>query len=227
MRVYVRRAHGLQDPIEVRRLIGENGWATLVASGGNGLLATHLPCLLDPVHDGSGLDDLVVLAHVARADPIARYLESGDEDILLVFEGPNGYVSPTWYGEMPHVGTWNYSAVHVYGPAEVLEGEEGFRVLELTQRSFESPFENPFDFESVLDYARKIAKATLPFRVRARRVEAKAKLSQDKPEEVQERVVRALERDGPYQNRALAREMRRAQEAPGESLPAGGSTDRP
>ena len=196
----------------------------LVASGDDGLLVTHLPCLLDPVHDGSGLEDLVLLAHVARADPIARYVAAGDQDIVLVFEGPNGYVSPTWYGEMPHVGTWNFSAVHVYGPAEVLEGDEGFRVLERTQRNFESRFEEPFDFDSVLGYARKIAKATVPFRVRARRVEAKAKLSQDKPEEVQRRVVGALEREGPYQNLRLAREMRRVQSTLGEDLPAGSST---
>lgn len=215
--MYIRRSHALEDPTEVRRLIAENGWGVLVAVGERGPIATHLPCLLDPVHDGNGRNDLVLLAHVARADPIAGYLKNPTTDVLLVFEGASGYISPTWYGESPHVGTWNFMAVHVSGRPEVLEGEEAFRVLELTQEHFEEDLARPFELGSVMDYARKIAKGTVAFRLHATGLQAKAKLSQEKPREVQERVVRALEARGSDRDSELAAEMRRMQAATGAS----------
>ncbi len=208
--MYVRRSHVLEDPAEVRRLIAEVGWGLVVASADDGPIATHLPILLDPVHDGDRLDDLVLLAHVARADPISSRLQQSSHDVLLVVEGLGGYISPSWYGESPHVGTWNFSAVHIWGRPEILEGEEAFQVLELTQRHFERGFEEPFVVDSVVDYARKIAKGTVAFRLPAARVQAKAKLSQDKPQAVQERVVQELEARGSERDRALAAEMRRA-----------------
>ena len=211
--MYVRRPHALEDPSEVRRIIAENAWGLVVAQGEQGPIATHLPCLLDPLYDGERLDDLVLLAHVARADPIAAHLENPVSDVLLVFEGVSGYVSPSWYEERPHVGTWNFTAVHVSGLPELLVGDEAFHVLELTQQHFEEGFEQPFDLGSVMDYARKIAKGTVAFRLRATRVQAKAKLSQDKPQAVQERVVRALEGRGTESDLALAAEMRRARVA--------------
>ena len=212
--MYKRRVHELEDPAEIRRLIDDYPWATLVAHDESGPVASHLPCLLDPERDGEGLDDLVILSHVAKGDPIATLLEKKD-DVLLIFQGAHGYVSPSWYGEGPHVGTWNFTAAHVYGIPEVLGAEEGYRVLELTQALFEKDVEKPVLLDDVSEYAHKIAKATTPFRLRATRVEGKRKLSRDKPEEVQKRVVEALESPGPYESSALAADMRRAQEEAG------------
>jgi transcriptional regulator len=208
--MYKRRVHALEDPAEIRRLITDYPWAMLVASHEGTPIASHLPCLLDPERDGDALDDLVILSHVAKGDPISSALTT-DTEVLLVFQGAHGYVSPSWYGEGPHVGTWNFTAAHVYGIPEVLEGSKAYRVLELTQALFEKDVENPVLLEDVEEYARKIAKATTPFRLQATRVEGKRKLSRDKPEEVQERVVKALERSGPYENRVLADDMKRAQ----------------
>ncbi|MDQ4143777.1 MAG: FMN-binding negative transcriptional regulator [Actinomycetota bacterium] len=208
--MYKRRIHALDDPKQIRTLISDYPWALLAARGEGGVIASHLPCLLDPAADGIGLEDLVLLTHVAKGDPIVDCLAAGEE-VLLVFQGPHGYVSPSWYGEGPHVGTWNFTAVHVYGVPELLEGDEGFRVLDLTQERFESLVDNPVSLDQIPDYAQKIAKATTPFRLRATRIEAKAKLSADKPREVRERVVAALETPGPYSNPLLAADMRRAQ----------------
>lgn len=208
--MYKRRVHTLEDPAEIRRLVTDYPWAMLIAAQEAKPIASHLPCLLDPERDGDALDDLVILSHVAKGDPMSSLLQAGSE-VLLVFQGAHGYVSPSWYGEGPHVGTWNFTAAHVYGIPEVLEGSEAYRVLELTQALFEKDVENPVLLEDVEEYAHKIAKATTPFRLRATHVEGKRKLSRDKPEEVQERVVEALERPGPYENRVLADDMKRAQ----------------
>lgn len=197
---------GMRD---VRRLVSENGFAMLTASGPDGLRASHMPCLLDAEHDpGGDAEELVIVGHTARADPVSRYLEDGRE-LLLVFQGAHGYISPGWYEAEPYVPTWNFVAVHVHGAPQVLEGEEGFAVLERTVEHYEAARERPWRLAGQsLDYARRIAAGTVPFRLRATSVEAKAKLSQDKPAEIQDRVAEALERPGPYHHPGLAAEMR-------------------
>jgi transcriptional regulator len=203
----VQRHYAMSGMAEVRRLVTAYGWAVLVTDS---LRAAHVPCLLDPEHDPGGDDDrLVILSHTARADPASADLVAGAE-VLLVFQGPNGYISPAWYEAGPYVPTWNFSAVHVHGIPEILDGEDGFAVLERTVDHFEAARESPWRLAGdSLPYARRIAPGTVPFRLRAARVEAKAKLSQDKPREVQDRVIAALERPGPYGNPELAAEMRR------------------
>ena len=198
---------------EVRRLIRNHGWAVLVAGGSGDLRATHVPCLLDPARDPGGAGErLVVIGHTARADPVVSALRSGQE-VLLVFQGPNGYISPAWYGQSPSLPTWNFTAVHVWGVPEVLEGEEGFSVLERTVEHVEAARDDPWELRGdALAYARRIAHETAPFRVRSAAIQAKAKLSQDKPPRIQDRVMAALQADGPYQNAQLAAEMRRVLE---------------
>jgi transcriptional regulator len=93
---------------------------------------------------------------------------------------------------------------------ELLEGQEAFSVLALTVEHFEAARDDPWTLQgSSLDYAHRIAPGTVRFRLRSVTVRAKAKLSQDKPREIEERVVAALEEPGPYANPALASEMRR------------------
>jgi len=177
------------------------------------LRATHLPCLLDPVHDAGGTaEQLVIIGHTARADPVVSKLLSG-QAVLLVFQGPNGYISPAWYGEDPSLPTWNFTAVHVLGIPEVLQGGEAFSVLERTIEHFEAAQDNPWELRGdALAYAQRLAHETVPFRVRSAAIQAKAKLSQDKPRRIQDRVIAALEAGGPYQNVQLAAEMRRVLE---------------
>jgi transcriptional regulator len=203
----VQRHYAMKGMSEVRRLVTAYGWAVLTTQQ---LRAAHVPCLLDADHDpGGDSEELVILGHTARVDPVSEDLAVGGE-VLVVFQGPHGYISPSWYEGEPFVPTWNFTVVHVYGAPELLEGDEGFSVLERTVAHFEAARPEPWRLAgSSLDYARRIASGTVPFRLRASRVEAKAKLSQDKPPEIQERVIAALEQPGPYRQPELAAEMRR------------------
>jgi transcriptional regulator len=205
-----RAEYAMQSMEDIRRLIRNHGWAVLVVGGSGALRAAHVPCLLDPVHDAGGAaEQLVVIGHTARADPVVSELVSGHE-VLVVFQGPNGYISPAWYGESPSPPTWNFTAVHVRGIPEVLDGGEAFSVLERTVEHFEAAQDDPWELGGeALAYARRIAHETAPFRIRSAVIQAKAKLSQDKPRRIQDRVIAALEAGGPYQNAQLAAEMRR------------------
>jgi transcriptional regulator len=208
-----RAEYAMPSMREVRRLIRDHGWALLVVGGSGDLRAAHVPCLLDPVHDpGGAASQLVIIGHTARADPVVTALRSGHQ-VLVVFQGPNGYVSPAWYGEGPSPPTWNFSAVHVRGIPEVLQGGEAFSVLERTVELFEAARDDPWELRGdALADARRLAHETAPFRVRSAAIQAKAKLSQDKPPRIQDRVIAALEEGGPYRNTQLAAEMRRVLE---------------
>jgi transcriptional regulator len=206
----VQAEYAMKSMEDVRQLIREHGWAVLVVGRSGDLRAAHVPCLLDPLHDaGGGTDQLVIIGHTARADPVVSELLSGQE-VLLVFQGPNGYISPAWYGESPSPPTWNFTAVHVRGIPEILEGEAAFSVLEHTVKHFEAARDDPWELRGdALAYAQQIAHETLPFRVRSAAIQAKAKLSQDKPRRIQDRVIAALGEGGRYRNTQLAAEMRR------------------
>jgi transcriptional regulator len=209
--VLVQPHYAIDDMRDVRALIREYPWTLLVTATFPSLHAAHAPCLLDPEDDHGGETfELVIVGHIARADPLSADLQRGRE-LLLIFQGPHGYISPDWYGGGPSVPTWNFTAVHVYGIADVLEGDAAFEVLEHTVERFEEDRARPWRLRGqALSYARTIASDVVSFRLRSTRIEAKAKLSQDKPPDIQRRIIAALEEPGPYQQPRLAEEMRRA-----------------
>jgi transcriptional regulator len=212
--VHVQKRYAVRSMAEVRRLIREHGWALLVTAAADGLEAAHVPCLIDSDHDrGDDCEQLVIVGHAARADPVSAALIAGN-DVLLIFQGPNGYISPAWYGEGTSIATWNFTTVHVGGIPELLEGKEAFSVLQRTMEYFEAARDGSWKLHGqALDYAHRIARGTVPFRLRSVTVRAKAKLSQEKPPAIQLRVISALKRPGPYANPALASEMERMLEA--------------
>lgn len=195
------------DEVEgIRAHVAANPWCTFVSAvPGRGLVGSHYPVLLDDEADG-----LALLSHVGRPDEIK--LELGRHEVMAIIEGPNGYVSPSWYGSSPAVPTWNFAVVHLHGTPEILSGEENLEVLERLVDHFELPLPHPFVMRQTLEnseYAERIATGTVGFRLRVERFEAKNKMSQDKPDAVFERVVKALNEPGPYRNPRLADHMKR------------------
>lgn len=197
--------YDLSDADLVRELIDENPWCTFVSSiPGRGIVASHYPVLLDEDADG-----LALLSHVGRPDEEKH--ELGRHELLAIVYGPHGYISPSWYG-LPHaVPTWNFAVVHAYGVPELLGDEANLEILDRLVHRFEDPLPEPYLLRrdtANADYARRIVGGTVGFRLRVTRIEAKDKMSQDKPVEVVDKVIAALESPGPYENSALAARMR-------------------
>lgn len=195
------------DPDHIRAMVRENPWATIVtAVPGAGLVASHYPMLLDEDADG-----IVLLSHVGRPDE--RLHELGSHEAMVIVSGPQGYVSPSWYGTSPAVPTWNFAVAHLHGTPEILSDEDNLRVLDRLVEHFEKPLPNPHLMNGTAEnaeYAARIVGGTVGFRMRVDRIVAKEKMSQDKPAEVIDRVIDALDAPGPYQNPALADRMRAA-----------------
>jgi transcriptional regulator len=194
--VHIKEVFRVDDLDAARAIVRANPFATLVTAD---LRATHMPCLVDEYAHG-----LTVLGHVAREDPVADSLEG---PLLAVFQGPHGYVSASWYATET-IPTWNHVTLHLRGTPELLD--DALPVLRLTVEHFESAVERPWSLERMGETAREMADQVVAFRLRAESWHAEAKLSQDKPKEDQARVLAGLEDDGPYGNRLLAAEMRRA-----------------
>lgn len=198
----------MTDVTELRRLIRHNPWATLVSQAEDGLVASHYAVLLDDARD-----DLTIVGHVGRPDDFIHGL--GERELLVVIQGPHGYVSPGWYGDVEAVPTWNFISAHLTGVPELLTTEENLEVLEKLVAHFEGRRTDPrlmWAPPNTAGFVERLEKGTTGFRLTPTRVVAKRKLSQNKPDEVIETIIAELGGDGPYAEPALAAEMRRAQD---------------
>jgi transcriptional regulator len=189
--MYIPRAFELHDPDAIRRILDGYGFALLVTSEDGVPEATHLPLLYDPEPAPHGR----LLGHFARANGQGRRLETAareNREVLAVFQGPHSYVSPNDYGPVPTTGpatvpTWNYLAVQVYGVPQPMTRAEDARALlgRLTTRheatrheAGSTPAWSPADLDPEL--IRRMLGGVLAFEIAITRVQAKAKLSQNR-----------------------------------------------
>jgi transcriptional regulator len=196
--------HAVDDAAVVRRLIAENPWATIVSQNDGELVASHYPVLLD---DRAQPDELTVVTHVGRPDEQVHDL--GSTEVLLVFAGPHGYISPSWYGERATpVPTWNFSVAHCYGVPEILDPGENLRVLTRLVDHFERHVDAPVALDP--EVGARLAPGTVGIRVPITRFVCKVKMSQDKDPQSQRQVIEGLRRPGALEQPRLADEMERA-----------------
>ncbi|MCU1636583.1 MAG: Negative transcriptional regulator, PaiB family [Cryobacterium sp.] len=196
----------LGDTDEIKRLVRENPWVSLVSCTSAGeLVASHYPVILD-----ESSEELVLLSHVGRPDEALH--ELGAHELLVIVQGPHGYISPGWYDAKPAVPTWNFVVAHLYGIPELLSDEDNLRVLEKLVDRFEELLPEPRRMNATAEteaYAARIVSGTVGFRLHVTRMVAKNKMSQNKPADTVERIVAELEGTGPYASPTLAAEMRR------------------
>lgn len=202
--MYVPRFNAMDDPDEIRDLVGDIGSAELVTVGVDGFpSATLLPV----IWDGERL-----VFHMARANPHWTTIEAGSPALAIV-TGPQAYISPGWYRSKAEHGrvvpTWNYSAVHFTGRVQTHE-DSGWlrdavtRLTDLHERHRERPW-------SVADapetYIEKQLRAIVGIEMTIDKVEGKAKLSQNRSVEDRTGVIEGLRREGGSRERELSRSM--------------------
>ncbi|MCP3170066.1 FMN-binding negative transcriptional regulator [Myxococcus qinghaiensis] len=189
--MYIPRHFEERDARRLLELMTRHAFATLVTVGEDGApFATHLPFLVE--HDASGA--LRLLAHMALPNPQWRAF-SAERDVLVIFQGPHAYVSPTWYATAPQVPTWNYATVHVYGRPQVIDAaDEVLRILRETAARYEAGNERPWTLEQSQEYVNRLLGGIVAFELRVTRLEGKFKLSQNKGQADRQAVIAALER---------------------------------
>lgn len=204
--MYVPVFNALDDADEIRALVVAAGTAELVTVGPDGY---PLSSLLPVVWDG---DRLVM--HLARANPQWRTIGE-DAPALAVVTGPQAYVSPTWYASKTEHGrvvpTWNYSAVHLTGRASVRTDPAWLReAVTLLTDQHEAARPDRWHVADAPDtFVEKQLRAVVGVELRIERVEAKAKLSQNRADADRAGVVAGLEAQDDADGHAVARAMRR------------------
>ncbi len=191
---------------ELHRIVRENSLGMLVTNTAAGLEANHLPFLLDVDAGGAGR----LTAHVARANPVWRDARDG-EQVLVVFRGAQGYISPSWYPGKHEthrrVPTWNYEVVHVHGSLHVRDDEKFVRgVVARLTRQHEADLPEPWRMgDAPQDYLAEQLRNIVGIEVRIGRLEGKRKLNQHHQPQDREGAIRGLQSRG---NPGLAQAMK-------------------
>jgi transcriptional regulator len=198
-------AHFAEDrPEALQAFIRQRGFGALVTTGPDGPEANHLPFVLDEEAGQFG----VLRCHVARANPV--WLEAGSKGALVIFQGPDAYVSPSWYpgkrDDARTVPTWNYVAVHARGTLRVVDDPVWLRThLEALTKAHESGRAEPWRItDAPEDYVQRMIGAVVGMEITVTRLQGKWKLSQNRAAADRAGVVAGLRQEAPGPAHALA-----------------------
>lgn len=207
--MYVPAHFALADEKVIEEIMRSSSFATLVASSQGSPIAAHLPVEVARGGDPGEATVFTVIGHMARANPLWRAAQAAEE-VLMVFLGPHAYISPTWY-EKPGVPTWDYSAVHLYGAFRLVEdGEELYALLRRLIQRHEAASAQPFELEELpRAQVEGMMQGIVGFEIRASRIEAVAKLSQNRTAADRRSVVSHLASRGDDDSRGVAAAMKR------------------
>jgi transcriptional regulator len=202
--VYLPPAFAEVRPEVLLQHIDQHDFGLLISHGADGLIASHIPFLIE--RDG---DELHLLGHLARPNPQVEHLGRGDE-VLAIFSGPHAYISPSWYASGPSVPTWNYADVHAYGSVRVIEDDDWLRrVLHRLSERHEARNSIPWQMQDLPEtYLRTMLKGIIGLDISVTRLEGKYKLSQNRPAADRPRVIAALEGQSNADPLAVAELMR-------------------
>ena len=186
--------HFREDRIEVQHdLIRAHPLGLLITSGPSGLLANPIPCLIYPDASVHG----TLRLHLARANPHWQEL-AAVEECLAVFQGPQQYITPSWYPTKRVTGkvvpTWNYVTVHAWGRPRVIDDAAWLRrqVEDLTLLK-EGGLPAPWKVDDAPpQFVASQLKAIVGVEIPIDRIEGKWKVSQNRVEQDRHGVVAEL-----------------------------------
>ncbi|HWX51184.1 MAG TPA: FMN-binding negative transcriptional regulator [Roseomonas sp.] len=202
--MYIPPAFREEDPVALHATIRAARLANLVTATAEGLMATPLPLYLDAEEGDQG----VLYGHLAKANPQWKAAPLGEA--MAIFTGPDAYVTPSWYATKRETGkvvpTWNYVAVHVYGPVEFFE--DAGRLLKVVTRLTERQEQGRAEPWAVSDAPEAFVRAQLRgivgLRLPIARLEGKRKMSQNRSAEDRAGVRQGLAASEDAADRAVA-----------------------
>jgi transcriptional regulator len=190
----------------LHQLIKAHPFGTLVGLTPGGLVANHIPFEIENVPAPFGM----LQGHIARANTFWQECSS-ETEVLVIFQGPDAYISPSWYPSKKQHGkvvpTWNYAVVHAYGHARFINDSDWLRafVEKLTNRH-ESGRVAPWKItDAPPDYIEKQVSAIVGLEIPITRLVGKWKLGQNRPPEDQAGMAKGLLEQGGSSGTDLAK----------------------
>jgi transcriptional regulator len=178
---------------------------TMITSGPGGLAGNPIPFILDEKAGSNG----ILKSHIARANRQWREFDPQSE-AMVVFMGPQTYVSPSWYVTKQESGkvvpTWNYACVHVYGLIRLIEDRDWLysqirELTELQERDRTSPWSVD---DAPPGFITSMIEAIIGIEITISRIEGKWKVSQNRNEADRQGVIVGLTESGDVTDRAMA-----------------------
>lgn len=199
--MYIPKHFKIDDEGTIYDFIEKYSFATLFSQHNGEPYATHLPLILNKSENA-------LYGHFAR--PNEQWKDAENQQVLVIFQGPHSYISPSWYETMKAVPTWNYVSIHVYGKMEIIENQKViFDSLNDMVKKYESPA-SPYNLSDVdPSFIEGMSKGIVTFRINITKIEAKAKLSQNQPVERQELIIKQLENTPHQDNLQVATLMKK------------------
>ncbi|WP_339858307.1 FMN-binding negative transcriptional regulator [Pseudohongiella acticola] len=192
-------SHFREDDIgKLHQYIRDIGLGLLIVADEDGIEANHIPFHLSIEQDGKFTR---LQCHVARSNPVWSRL-TPKARVLVVFQGPDAYISPSWYKTKTETGrvvpTWNYLAVHAEGTARTVEDPVWLKdhLHRLTSQQ-ESDMDQPWSVDDApADYVDRLAQAIVGIEIDIETLTGKLKASQNQPESNRVGVKKGLENRG-------------------------------
>ncbi len=203
--MYIPTANSETRLSVLRQMMAAHPLAGVVTLGQDGLIATHMPLVLED--DGSEFG--VLKGHVSRANPQWRN-PAPNVDALAIFSGPQHYISPNWYpGKLDdgkEVPTWNYVVVHASGPLRIVEDAEWLLAhLNSLTNTHEAASPMPWRVsDAPAEFIATLLKGIVGFELPIRKLEGKWKVSQNRNEADRQGAVEGLTRLGTKEGRDMA-----------------------
>jgi transcriptional regulator len=180
--------------------------ATLVTLADGRLDANHIPMLLDPARGPHG----TLLAHIARANDLARRHDP-DREVLVIFQGAEGYITPSWYETKRETGkvvpTWNYVTVHVHGRLKIVDDPIWLRAqITALTNTHEASRPAPWHVDDAPEpFVQSQIKGIVGLEIEITSLEGKWKVSQNRPMADREGVYAGLTERGDVAMAALVK----------------------
>jgi transcriptional regulator len=199
--MFIPKDFQLNDEEMIYDFIEKYSFATLFSQYKGEPYATHLPLTLNK-------GESALYGHFAP--PNEQWKDIKNQQVLVVFQGPHCYISPSWYETMKAVPTWNYVSIHLYGKMEIVEDPKViFDSLNDMVKKYESS-DSPYNLSDVdPSFIEGMSKGIVAFRINISKMEAKAKLSQNHPVERQELIIKHLENTSNQDNLQVASLMKK------------------
>ena len=170
------------------------------------LMVNHIPFILDSTQGEYG----VLKAHVARANPVWKSLLDNNQQAVVIFNGANAYITPSWYpSKQVHakvVPTWNYIAAHAHGIPRVIEDKQ-WLLDHLNTLTDEQEMQEPEPWEvtdAPVDYIELMSRGIVGIELPISRLEGKCKVSQNKAKDDKEGVIAGLQSRGDHRSQEMA-----------------------
>jgi transcriptional regulator len=186
--LYIPKAHRVEDLKLLHDFMDEYAFVDVVTSIPT-LRITHIPVILDRTAGTYGK----IFGHVSRQNPQSQTFD-GRQTGVIVFRGPHGYISPTWYARKEAVPTWNFAAVHATGrPAAITDETALHKLLSRLIEKFESDEGSGYDFSKLPEsYVSPMLGGIVGFEMPIESLEGKFKLGQERSEADKQGVLEHL-----------------------------------